>query len=106
MEKTNFIEIPSDLDRVWIFKYAVTALLCYDADLNSEVKKNEYGFCIGRNFVDAVNFLESYYGEELDSIECLEPINHVAPVAKSKRDWEEIAESLSWGSDKLEPYIG
>lgn len=105
MEKTNFIEIPSNLDRVWIFKYVVRTSY-YDGDPGNEIKGNECGFCIGKSFVDAVNFLESYYGEELDSIECLEPINHVAPVAKSKEDWEEIAESLSWGSNKLEPYIG
>lgn len=105
MEKTNFIEIPSNLDRVWIFKYIVKTSY-YDGDPGNEIKGNECGFCIGKSFVDAVNFLESYYGEELDAIECLEPINHVAPVAKSKEDWEEIAESLSWGSNKLEPYIG
>lgn len=104
MEKTNFIEIPSDLDRVWIFKYIVETSY-YDGELNNEIKGSECGFCIGRSFVDAVSFLESYYGGELDSIECLEPINHVALVAKSGKDWEEIAESLSWGSDKLEPYI-
>lgn len=104
MEKTNFIEIPSNLDRVWIFKYIIK-FSYYDGDPNNEIKGIERGFCIGRNFVDAVNFLESYYGEELDSIECLEPINHVAPVAKSQKDWEEIAEILSWGSNMLEPYI-
>lgn len=105
MEKINFIEIPSNLDRVWIFKYIVKISYC-DVDPGNDIQKNEYGFCIGQSFVDAVSFLESYYEEGLDSIECLEPINHVTPIARSKEDWEEIAESLSWGSDKLEPYIG
>ena len=105
MNENNFIEIPENLDRVWIYKYVVQTSY-YDGDPGNEIKENEYGFCIGRNFVDATKYLESYYGEELDRICCLEPINSVTPVASTHEDWEKIAEMLAWNSKYLEPYIG
>lgn len=103
MSENNFIEIPENLDQVWIFKYIVQTSYYEDGE-NS--RDEEYGFCIGRNFVDATKYLESYYGEELDRIRCLEPINSVNPVARTYKDWEEIAEMLNWDSEYLEPYIG
>lgn len=98
----NVMEIPTSLDRVWIFKYIV--YISY-WDEGQEIKKGQYGFCIGKNYTDAVAFIENYYGEELVAISCLEPINAVTPIARSYDDWTEIAESLSWDSKKLEPYI-
>ena len=103
MSENNFIEIPENLDRVWIFKYIVQTSY-YEDDESS--RDEEYGFCIGRNFVDATKFLENYYGEELDRIRCLEPINSVALIASTHEDWEKIAEMLTWDSEYLEPYIG
>ena len=103
MSENNFIEIPENLDRVWIYKYIVQTSYYEDGE---SFRDEKYGFCIGRNFVDATKFLESYYGEELDRIRCLEPINSVSPIARTHKDWEEIAEMLNWDSEYLEPYIG
>ena len=103
MRETEYIEIPDNLDQVWIFKYIVQTSYYEDGESSHD---EEYGFCIGKSFVDATKFLESYDGEELDRIRCLEPINSVSPVARTYKDWEEIAEMLDWNSEYLEPYIG
>lgn len=103
MSENNFIEIPENLDRVWVFKYIVQTIYYEDG---KSFHDEEYGFCIGKSFVDAVKYLESYYGEELDKICCLEPINSVNPVAKNYEAWKKIAKMLNWDSEYLEPYIG
>ena len=107
MENHDFYQIPTNLEKIWLFKYIVQTVYQDPECSRYQPKYDEvYGFCIGPNYKSAVAYLESYYGDELNAIRCLEAINCVTPVARSYNDWNDIAESLSWESDKLEEYIG
>ncbi len=106
MENNEFYQIPINLEKIWIFKYIVQISYSDLNDNHKTIDKEVYGFCIGPTFQAATAYLESYFGDELIKICHLEPINAVTLTARSYENWNEIAESLSWGSNKLEPYIG
>lgn len=79
----------------WVFQYAIT---WYDVDSETESLRFAEGLVLAKDFVDAVERLEDYYGkEELVSIEYLETLdmNEVIPKCDIKNvKWKKDADEF------------
>lgn len=76
---------------------------CYDEKDEPE-EHIEYGFIIAKDiFTSAMEQIEQYYGEELDTILYLECIQYANVFrAKNKECWDILVSNLGWKSQLLE----